>query len=66
MLEQFAAMLATLESHPRVSLIPTQGTLAAATASWHNEMHPSKGGFNQMCHVFHARIKALFPGRVLN
>lgn len=66
MLEQFAAMLKALQSHPRVTFIDAQGTLAPLASSWHNEMHPSKGGFNQIADVFHLQIKALFPGRVLD
>jgi hypothetical protein len=66
MLTQFAAMLKALQSHPRVTYIDAQGTLPAVLSSWHNEMHPSKGGFNQIADVFHAQIKALFPGRVVD
>jgi hypothetical protein len=66
MLEQFAAMLKALQSHPRVTFIDAQGTLAPLPSSWHNEMHPSKVGFNQIADVFHLQIKALFPGRVLD
>ena len=65
MLTQFAAMLKALESRPSVSFIDAQGTLAPGSVSWHNEMHPSKAGFNQIADKFHAAIKALFPGRVL-
>jgi hypothetical protein len=65
MLQQFAAMLGALATQPRVTFINAQGTLAPVKASWHNEMHPSKGGFNQIANIFHAGIKALFPGRVL-
>ncbi|EHR69474.1 hypothetical protein BurJ1DRAFT_0592 [Burkholderiales bacterium JOSHI_001] len=65
MLMQLAAMLKALESHPRVSFISAQGTLAAVKSSWHNEMHPSRGGFNQIADKFHAAIRTMFPGRVL-
>ena len=65
MLKQFAAMLKALQSHPRVTFIDAQGVLPAVPSSWHNEMHPSKGGFNQIADVFHMQIKALFPGRVV-
>jgi len=65
MLEQFAAMLRKLESHRRVTFVNVQGTLPPVKTSWHNEMHPSKGGFNQIADVFHGRIKDLFPGRVI-
>jgi hypothetical protein len=65
MLKQFAAMLKALQSHPRVTYIDVQGVLPAVPSSWHNEMHPSKGGFNQIADVFHMQIKALFPGRVV-
>ncbi len=65
MLEQFAAMLGNLAKKPGVSVVPTQGVLAPELASWHNEMHPSRAGFDQICGVFHAHLKRLFPGRVL-
>jgi len=65
MLAQLAAMLKALESHPRVTFINAQGTLAPVTASWHNEMHPSRSGFNQIADKFHEAIKTLFPGRVV-
>jgi hypothetical protein len=48
-----------------VTYIDAQGVLPAVRSSWHNEMHPSKGGFNQIADVFHVQIKALFPGRVV-
>ncbi len=65
MLIQFAAMLKALESHPRVTFIKAQGTLPAVKSSWHNEMHPSRSGFNQIAAKFHAAINAMFPGRVV-
>lgn len=66
MLTQFATMLKALQSHARVTYIDAQGVLPAVPSSWHNEMHPSKGGFNQIADVFHVQIKALFPGRVVD
>jgi N-acetylmuramoyl-L-alanine amidase len=65
MLEQFAAMLQSLATNPGVSVVLTQGTLAPVVGSWHNEMHPSKAGFERISEVFHVHLKALFPGRVL-
>lgn len=66
MLQQFAAMLASLASnHPKVTFINTQGTLAPFPASWHNELHPSKNGFDAITTKFHTTLKALFPSRVL-
>lgn len=65
MLTQFAAILKLLEVPGSVTFINAQGTLSPVAASWHNEMHPSKGGFNQIADVLHAKIKTLFPGRVL-
>jgi len=66
MLQQFAAMLQALAAaHNDVTFINTQGTLPAQTDSWHNELHPSKSGFNKITDVFHANLKTLFPGRVL-
>lgn len=66
MLRQFAAMLHSLESsHARVTFINGQGTLAPQTASWHNELHPAKSGFNAFAALFHQTLKAAFPNRVL-
>ncbi len=66
MLKKFAAVLKALEArHPGVTFINAQGTLAAQRSAWHNELHPSKDGFDQFARIFHARLKALFPGRVL-
>lgn len=65
MLIQFDAMLAALAKKPGVTLIKTQGILPPMKSSWHNELHPSKTGFNQMADRFKEEIKALFPGRVV-
>jgi hypothetical protein len=66
MLQQFAAMLQSLQAaHPRVTFINGQGTLAAQTSSWHNELHPAKPGFTTFAEIFHQKLKALFPHRVL-
>jgi hypothetical protein len=66
LLEQFAALLQTLAStHPNVTFINAQGTLAPVPASWHNELHPAKAGFNAFADIFHNRLKQAFPGRVL-
>ena len=65
MLKDFASMLKSLESNPLVTFIETQDTLDPVKSSWHNEMHPSKSGFNQIADLFHAEIESLFPGRVL-
>ncbi len=64
MLLQFAAMLTSLTSHPRVSFIDGQGTLAPQTSSWHNELHPSRAGFDAHTQLFYERLKTLFPNRV--
>ncbi len=67
MLQRFAAMLVELgQGHERVLVIDKQGKLPPATKSWHNELHPSKDGFNVFASVFYARLKALFPTRVLD
>lgn len=65
MLTEFAALLQSLQSHPRVTFINAQGTLKPVLGSWHNELHPSKDGFNRFAAIFHDQIKTLFPGRVL-
>jgi lysophospholipase L1-like esterase len=66
MLQQFAALLQTLEkNHRNVTFINGQGTLAPQPRSWHNELHPSRDGFDRFADLFHQKLKALFPGRVL-
>jgi hypothetical protein len=65
MLKQFAELLLSLERPNSVTFINTQGTLVPNPASWHNELHPSKDGFNKFANLFHAKLKALFPTRVL-
>lgn len=66
LLQQFAAMLQTLESsHSRVTFIDGQGTLAPQPSSWDNELHPNKDGFNAFAALFHQALKAAFPNRVL-
>ena len=63
MLEQFAAMLATLAS-PTVTFINGQGTLVPQPSSWHNELHPARAGFGKFADIFHVELKVLFPDRV--
>ncbi len=65
MLKQFAGLMLSLESHPGVTVINGQGTLMPNPSSWHNELHPAKVGFDQFATLFHTRLKALFPARVL-
>ena len=65
LLQQFAAMLQSLESHAQVTFINGQGTLAPQPSSWHNELHPAKDGFNAFATLFHKTLKAAFPNRVL-
>lgn len=64
MLSQFAGMLATLAG-PKVAFVNTQGTLPPTPASWHNELHPQRKGFDAIAARFRQEIKTLFPGRVL-
>jgi hypothetical protein len=66
MLTQFAAMLVALEqANANVTFIRTQGTLPERPDSWHNELHPSKAGFRTFAALFHQKLKAQFPTRVL-
>ena len=65
MLQQFAALLATLATHPSVTFINTQGTLVPQKSSWHNELHPSRKGFDKFAERFRAELKTLFPTRVI-
>ena len=64
MLTRFRDLLAQLAAaHPQVTLVGTQGTLSG-TADWHNELHPSKGGFDEIVEVFRAQLAVLYPGRI--
>jgi hypothetical protein len=63
MLQQFAAMLTSLAG-PTVTFVNTQGTLTAQPSSWHNELHPSRAGFQKFATAFQVKLKALFPDRV--
>jgi len=64
MLQQFAAMLAALVAHPKVTFINGQGTLAPNTSAWPHELHPNREGFDKFADLFTAQLRALFPGRV--
>jgi hypothetical protein len=64
MLQQFAAMLTSLATAPNVTFINGQGTLEPVKESWHNELHPSRAGFDQFADLFHAKLGELFPNRV--
>ena len=48
-----------------MTFINTQGTLAPQTSSWHNELHPSKDGFQAFATLFHQALKTAFPTQVL-
>jgi hypothetical protein len=64
MLRQFATVLTTLATTPKVTFINGQGTLPPQPASWHNELHPKSDGFDKFADIFHAKLKLLFPARV--
>jgi hypothetical protein len=66
LLQQFDAMLQSLASaHANVTVINTQGTLNPVPSSWHNELHPSKNGFDTFATLFHQALKTAFPTQVL-
>ena len=64
MLRQFAAMLKSLATLPKVTFVNGQGTLQPETSSWHNELHPTRVGFDRFAELFHRELKKLFPGRI--
>ena len=65
MLRQFAAMLQGLAlGHVGVTVINGQGTLAPVKASWHNELHPSRAGFDAFAVLFRDALRAQFPARL--
>ena len=66
MLLRFATMLAQLAmAHTDVLFVNAQGTLAPTSSSWHNELHPTKKGFQQFAERFQKELKQLFPQKVL-
>ena len=66
MLRQFGAMLDDLASrHALVTVVRTQGVLPERPESWHNELHPSKAGYDQFARLFRDALKQAFPTRVL-
>ena len=65
MLKQFAVLLTSLATAPKVTFINAQGTLPEGqTDWWHNELHPSRDGFDKHVDKFQQSLKALFPDRV--
>jgi hypothetical protein len=65
MLQQFAAMLKSLAAKAsNVSVLDGQGTLAPTPESWHNELHPSKDGFETFAEAFAQALGKAFPDRV--
>ncbi|HZP09711.1 SGNH/GDSL hydrolase family protein [Methyloceanibacter sp.] len=62
MLRQFAALLTSLATVAKVTFINGQGTLPAN--AWHNELHPSKAGFEKFAGIFYRELKKLYPNRV--
>jgi hypothetical protein len=66
MLLQFAAMLSSFAgAASNVTFINGQGTLNPQKSSWHNELHPSKVGFERFADIFRDKLKVLFPSRVV-
>jgi hypothetical protein len=63
MLRQFAALLTSLTGS-KVTFINGQGTLPPQTSWWHNELHPSRAGFEKFADIFHGELRKLFPDRV--
>ena len=67
MLQSFAGMLRKLAAtHSQVTLLDTQGTLRATASSWHNELHPSAAGFDQIVQVFYNELANVYPDRIPN
>ena len=64
MLQQFAAMLASFATQPKVTFINGQGTLSPQRSSWHNELHPTRMGFEKFANIFYRELKKLYPNRV--
>ncbi|MBL8888787.1 MAG: hypothetical protein JNL67_02330 [Planctomycetaceae bacterium] len=65
MLRQFASMLKSLAAtRSQITVLETQGTLGPSAASWHNELHPSAAGFDQIVKLFHRQLVRVFPDRI--
>jgi hypothetical protein len=66
MLKQFAQLLTSFASASNVTFINAQGTLPEGDRNWwHNELHPSRDGFDRFADRFRQELKALFPNRVV-
>jgi hypothetical protein len=51
-------MLTSLASTAsNITFINGQGTLKPQTSSWHNELHPSKPGFEEFADIFKDKLK---------
>ena len=61
MLRQFATMLRLRLASRTVTFINGQGTLAPQPSSWHNELHPARGGFDEVCRHFSPGIETTLP-----
>jgi len=61
MLRQFATMLAQIANRPGVTFVNTQNTLSPVVGSWHNELHPSDAGYDQVANVIYQRLRVRFP-----
>lgn len=59
MLKRFADLVETFASRT-VTVVPTQGTLSATARSWHNELHPSRRGFDSIAEKFEAALRGVF------
>jgi hypothetical protein len=64
MLKEFAAMLTSLATQPKVTFINGQGTLPPQTSFWDNELHPTRAGFEEFADIFYRELKKLYPDRV--
>ncbi|MFO0043480.1 MAG: GDSL-type esterase/lipase family protein [Pseudomonadota bacterium] len=64
MLRQFATVLKGLARPGSVTVIDGQGTLAPRATSWHNELHPSKDGYDTFARIFRDTLEGLFPDRL--
>ncbi|CAH0353153.1 hypothetical protein [Aquabacterium sp. CECT 9606] len=65
MLATFAMEIQALAgAHPHVTFVNGQGLLPNLASWWHNELHPSSGGYDVHAGNFYASLKQLFPTRV--
>jgi len=61
LIRQFNQMIAEVATRPRIVYVKTPGTLA--DEDWHDELHPTRRGFEKIAAKFATELNRQFPGR---